>query len=167
MARFRTRQFQVLLEVVPVLDTYSYAEYRRCTFLFRQIPFGSSDLQVERSFPLFAERAQLLKQKLGPILVQLPPHLVKNMGVFPYCCFAIRVLFLIKQRAEKLQALEDIFPRSMQFAFEFRHESWLCDEVYAVLRRNNWSLVLVSHPKIPYTEVRLLLLLLLPPFSLS
>jgi uncharacterized protein YecE (DUF72 family) len=36
--------------------------------------------QVERSFPLFAERALLLKQKLGPILVQLPPNFAKDMG---------------------------------------------------------------------------------------
>ncbi|MCE5277929.1 MAG: DUF72 domain-containing protein [Planctomycetaceae bacterium] len=69
---------------------------------------------------LFMERAQRLEEFLGPILVQLAPQ------------FAVD--------AERLEAFLSAAPRAQRWALEFRNPSWLCDEVYAVLRRHGAAL---------------------------
>ena len=66
---------------------------------------------TERFF-LVADR---LEKKLGPILFQLPPRWKLN----------------VERLAEFLEAL----PGEHQYAFEFRDESWLVPEVFALLRR--------------------------------
>jgi uncharacterized protein YecE (DUF72 family) len=71
---------------------------------------------------LFLERAQILEKKLGPILVQLPPSFKRDDG---------RLLPFLK-----------ILPKRIRFTFEFRHESWFREEVYALLRKHNASLCL-------------------------
>lgn len=58
--------------------------------------------------------------KLGPVLFQLPPFLKCDL-----------------QRLEEFLAG---LPRAMRCAFEFRHESWFCEEVYAALRKANAAL---------------------------
>jgi uncharacterized protein YecE (DUF72 family) len=52
-------------------------------------------------------------QRLGPILFQLPPNLKVDQALL----------------AQFLQAL----PRNVRAAFEFRHESWFCDETWKTL----------------------------------
>jgi len=58
--------------------------------------------------------------KLGPILVQLPPNLKADPGLLKD--------FLVT------------LPRSARFAFEFRHDSWLNEETYDLLRSHNAAL---------------------------
>lgn len=77
----------------------------------------------------FYEGARKLGERLGPILFQLPPSLRKDLG--------------------KLEGLAKILPRDERFAFEFRHESWYDDEVYAFLRSQNWAWAIISHPNLP------------------
>ncbi len=60
--------------------------------------------------------------KLGPILFQLPPGWRVN----------------VERLAEFLAAL----PRGRRYAFEFRDESWLCDETFEALRKADAALVL-------------------------
>lgn len=62
-------------------------------------------------------RAQHLGKKLGPVLFQLPPHWKLNIG--------------------RLEALLEILPRDVRYAFEFRETSWITPEVYRLLRRYN------------------------------
>jgi len=71
---------------------------------------------------LFLERAERLKGFLGPILVQLPPH----WGADP----------------ERLDGFLRATPRRQRFAVEVRDPAWLCEPVYAVLRRHRAALVL-------------------------
>src|SRR3954471_10220848 len=59
-------------------------------------------------------------RRLGPVLFQLPPGLKCDVGL--------------------LHAYLDILPAGMRYAFEFRHQSWLVDEVYEALRTRNISL---------------------------
>ncbi|CAN5798693.1 DUF72 domain-containing protein [soil metagenome] len=76
----------------------------------------------------FFEVVSSLERKLGPVLYQLPPGLKKD--------------------AELLGAfLEDLPPR-MRCAFEFRHESWFDDEVFALLRKANAALCLADAEKL-------------------
>jgi len=68
----------------------------------------------------FLETAATLESKLGALLFQLPPNLKKDLALFD--------TFL------------DAFPPRVCAAFEFRHASWLDDEVYERLRRRNLAL---------------------------
>jgi len=49
--------------------------------------------------------------------------------------------------------LPGLLPTGMRYAFEFRHASWLVDEVYDELRRNNVSLCVAESEKLEVPEV--------------
>ncbi len=66
-------------------------------------------------------------RRLGPILLQLAPT---------FRCD-------VKTLAEFLPLL----PENQRVAFEFRHDSWLCDEVYEVLRKHGVALCLAESEK--------------------
>jgi uncharacterized protein YecE (DUF72 family) len=82
----------------------------------------------------FLSRADLLRDRRGPILFQLPPR---------WPCDLSRL-------ADFLASL----PAGLRFAFEFRDESWLCDPVYSLLQARNAALVRVSAPRYPDAEAR-------------
>jgi len=75
---------------------------------------------VEDDVRQFVEVGQTLGQKLGPLLFQLPPYSRKDV--------------------EKLRAFLAMFPREIRLALEVRHESWLADDVYDVLREHGAAL---------------------------
>jgi uncharacterized protein YecE (DUF72 family) len=62
----------------------------------------------------FFERLELLRDKLGPTLFQLPPRWRRN--------------------AERLRAFLAALPEGRRCAFEFRDESWFDEDVYEALR---------------------------------
>jgi len=66
------------------------------------------------------ETGRTLGDKLGPVLFQLPPYLKKNAAL------------LHEFMAE--------LPEQGKVAFEFRHESWFDDEIYAILRERDIAL---------------------------
>lgn len=69
----------------------------------------------------FAERCQVLGDKLGPILFQLPPFQ--------------------RREDERLAGFLEGLPPGARYAIEFRHKSWFEDEVLDVLRGKNVALV--------------------------
>ena len=73
-----------------------------------------------------------LAEKLGPILVQLPPR---------FACDPAR-----------LKSFLSVCPPRYRWAVEFRDPSWLCEEVYALLRSHNAALVvhdlIQDHPRV-------------------
>lgn len=71
----------------------------------------------ERGLVNFIPRAERLRQKLGPILWQLPPKWNLNL--------------------ERLEEFLQKLPRAHRYAFELRNESWMNDDVYALLRKYN------------------------------
>lgn len=62
----------------------------------------------------FFERADILGAKLGPVLFQLPPQWTLN--------------------SERLEEFLAALPGGHRYAFEFRNETWDCDEVTRILR---------------------------------
>lgn len=60
------------------------------------------------------DSAAALGERLGPVLFQLPPHLKKDTSL--------------------LRGFLGQLPPGSRSAFEFRHASWFCDEVFAALR---------------------------------
>lgn len=81
----------------------------------------------EATIGLFMERSAPLGRTMGPILVQLPPHWHVDV--------------------ERLDAFLDAAPRRHRWAVEVRDPSWLCEDVYRVLRRHRAALVI--HDLIP------------------
>ena len=78
--------------------------------------------------PLDAEK------KLGPVLFQLPPYLKCDVA-------------LLKEFMAGL-------PRQLRTAFEFRHESWFSEEVYAAMRASNLALCQAESEKLKTPEVQ-------------
>jgi uncharacterized protein YecE (DUF72 family) len=71
---------------------------------------------------IFLERMQTLGDKLGPILLQLPPHWHFN--------------------AWRLEKLLTVLSADFRYAFEFRDHSWLNEQCFDLLARNNAALCL-------------------------
>jgi uncharacterized protein YecE (DUF72 family) len=76
----------------------------------------------------FLETAASLGPKLGALLFQLPPNLKKDLALF--------------------DAFLDAFPPRVDAAFEFRHTSWLDDEVFSRLRARNLALCVADSEKL-------------------
>jgi uncharacterized protein YecE (DUF72 family) len=76
----------------------------------------------------FIDTAGSLGPKLGALLFQLPPYLRKDLAL--------------------LDAFLEAFPPGVCAAFEFRHVSWLSDEVYARLRARNLALCVADSEKL-------------------
>jgi uncharacterized protein YecE (DUF72 family) len=79
-------------------------------------------------FPECSVTGYFIGDKLGALLFQLPPNLKKDLALF--------------------DAFLDAFPPRVCAAFEFRHTSWLDDEVYARLRARNLALCLADSEKL-------------------
>ena len=76
----------------------------------------------------FLETASILGPKLGVLLFQLPPYLRKDIALF--------------------DAFLDMLSPDVCATFEFRHVSWLNEEVYARLRARNLALCVADSEKL-------------------
>jgi uncharacterized protein YecE (DUF72 family) len=79
---------------------------------------------VDREMGWFLDGALALQEKLGAILVQLPPNLRKDVPL--------------------LESFTARHASHARLAFEFRHASWFADEVYDILRRHDCGLAVVE-----------------------
>jgi uncharacterized protein YecE (DUF72 family) len=79
---------------------------------------------VDEPLRYFSDTARTLGPKLGPLLFQLPPSFAKDLG--------------------RLADVLALLPPGLQYAFEFRHRSWLADDVYERLRRANAALCIAD-----------------------
>lgn len=75
---------------------------------------------VDDELHYLVETVSTLGSRLGPLLFQLPPNAPSNPPL--------------------LDDLSYLLPPSLQVAFEFRHQSWFCEEVYGILERENYAL---------------------------
>lgn len=71
--------------------------------------------------------------RLGPILFQLPPNFRRDDAVL----------------GDFLKSLPD----DLRYSFEFRHDSWLTEDVYALLRRHNVALCWAESEKMEIPEI--------------
>jgi len=79
------------------------------------------------------ETAALLEERLGVVLFQLPPNAKKD--------------------ADRLGAFLKLIPDETRAAFEFRHESWLDDEIRDLLQTKDCALVVSDTDEKPLTEI--------------
>jgi uncharacterized protein YecE (DUF72 family) len=73
-------------------------------------------------------------KKLGPVLFQLPPYSKCDAG--------------------RLRDFLVVLPKWLRATFEFRHESWFNEEVYAILRNAGAALCAAESEKIESPEVQ-------------
>lgn len=100
-------------EQVPDGFTFVLKAPQRITHQKRLVGAGD-DLR------LLFEAGEVLGSKLGPVLFQLPPFSRKD--------------------ALKLREFVAILPPDRRVAFEFRHDSWFDEEIYAILRGRDIAL---------------------------
>jgi uncharacterized protein YecE (DUF72 family) len=84
---------------------------------------------VEEETDYFLSAAAALKERKGPLLFQLPPNMKKDLP--------------------RLEAFLDLIDDQTRVAFEFRHETWFDDEVFACLRANSCALCLADTDDAP------------------
>jgi uncharacterized protein YecE (DUF72 family) len=116
----------------------SWAEQVPESFLFvlkaRQVITHFKRLQgVEKETDDFLRVADVLGEKLGPILFQLPPNFKKDV--------------------ERLDAFLRFVGGRAKVTFEFRHESWFDAEVFDCLRTHSVSLCIAESQDTPKTEL--------------
>ncbi len=97
----------------------------------RYITHYSKLTKSSKTYGLFFDAIAVLGDTLGPVLFQTPPRWRVN--------------------AERLDSFLVGLRPGLRTAFEFRHDSWFCDQVYAVLRRHGaafciWHLAGVQAP---------------------
>jgi len=80
----------------------------------------------------FFDRAGVLGDHLGPVLAQLPPKWGVDVG--------------------RLARFLEAAPEGCRLALEFRDPSWLCEDVYALMREHDAALVvhdmIQDHPRV-------------------
>src|SRR3712207_601628 len=81
----------------------------------------------------FVRTMQTLEDRLGPLLLQLPPSFtVEGMGV--------------------LEDFLSILPEGPRYAVEVRHRSWLGSDLPKMLREYDVALTLIDYPRMPRME---------------
>ncbi|MGH7233774.1 MAG: DUF72 domain-containing protein [Nitrospiraceae bacterium] len=96
-------------------------------------------IDVEDAWRIFVENALRLQNHLGPILLQFPPSLRKDIS-----------------RLERfLEMAQDPAPaqRKLKLVFEFRHESWFTSEVHRLLSRHGAALCIADSHRYPRRDV--------------
>lgn len=86
------------------------------------------DAQAQERMNWFVRQTEVLGEKAGPVLVQLPPGLKKDTG-------------LLREWFEGAP--------EYRYAIEFRNGSWMDDSVFQILADNNAAFVFSQTPKWP------------------
>jgi len=83
---------------------------------------------TQEAVETFMSRARILGGKLGPLLYQLPPNMHRD--------------------DDWLESFLSTLPQGMKHVVEFRHQSWLDDEVFEILHKYNIGLCVFDMPSL-------------------
>ena len=84
---------------------------------------------VDEEMAWFLKGVAVMREKLGTLLVQLPPYFKEDLG--------------------RLEDFLEKYARNWALAFEFRHPSWFSDNTLQLLRKHGAALVLSETDKAP------------------
>ena len=116
------------LAVTPADFAFSCKAHQTLTHIMKMKDAESfTELFLKSLEPLRAAR------RLGPVLFQFPPTFKIDLA--------------------RLDAYLPLLPADIRFAFEFRHASWLVDEVYERLSKRNMALCLAESDKLEMPKV--------------
>ena len=113
-------------EQVPANFRFSIKASQRITH-FKRL----KDVDDETKYLL--DTASVLEDRLGVVLFQLPPNMKKDLP--------------------RLETFLNCLPDPTHAAFEFRHDSWLDDEIREVLRAKDCALVVSDTDEKPLTQI--------------
>ncbi|MEW6275974.1 MAG: DUF72 domain-containing protein [Bacillota bacterium] len=103
---------------------------------------------VQEAWAKFIESARHLQEKLGPVLFQFPPGFPAKDGEVQILREFLELITAGPGRES--EAGGKFGPgRELRFAFEFRHQSWCCREVYELLREYNAAWVIADSARYP------------------
>lgn len=114
---------------IPSESTLTHWDYETpydFTFCFkmpRTITHEKRLIGIEDDLKLFLDRLNIISHKLGPILIQLPPKFTKSVNELIFEDFVY------------------LLPSKYNFAIEFRHESWMKDDILDLLEDKKISCV--------------------------
>ena len=100
------------------------ADFRFVLKVSRRITHFQRLDNVDEPLSYLLNTATVLGKRLGPLLFQLPPNMKKEIV--------------------RLKGLLAALPRNRRAAFEFRHDSWYDDDVYAALAEHNQALCIAD-----------------------
>ena len=86
---------------------------------------------IQEDTERFIDIMKPLAEKLGPILIQLPPG------------------FKYGEDAERLESYLETLPRNYEWAVEFRHRSWMRAETWEMLSNHGVAYTIVDEPLLP------------------
>jgi uncharacterized protein YecE (DUF72 family) len=113
---------------------------------FRKLKLNKDDKRILKET---IESYKVLGKNLGPILIQLPPSLKKDLKVLEKFLknFESRRLtrILTQMNADKIP---------LKLAIEFRHKSWLDKETYNFLKKKKVAFVISDSPRWPTDIVK-------------
>jgi uncharacterized protein YecE (DUF72 family) len=102
---------------VPAAFTFALKAPQRITHFQRLKDAGESVGE-------FLKVVRVLKERLGPVLFGLPPNFKKDVP--------------------RLREFLGLLPDQVRVAFEFRHESWMDEEVFSLLRQRRVALCMAQ-----------------------
>lgn len=116
------------MAIVPVQKLNEQANgVRGFKYALRFSQYGSHTkklLDPRATIGNFAYNLRALRKRLSPVLVQPPRNWKMNPSESP----------------ARLDAFLRARPKDAKWAIELRHESWLCEPIFSVLRRRNVAL---------------------------
>src|SRR5687767_12895602 len=113
-------------EQVPASFRFSIKASQRITH-FKRL----KDVEEETKYLL--ETASCLEERLGVVLFQLPPNMKKDLP--------------------RLETFLKCLPAETRAAFEFRHPTWLEDDVLDLLRQTGHALCISDTDDMPVTHI--------------
>lgn len=133
--QFSTVEINASFYRLPALKTvHSWHEKAPSDFIFsvkgsRLITHIKRLNELDGLVTNFIRRIQPLKEKLGPLLWQLPPN--------------------FKPDLPRLERFLKKLPVKLSHAIEFRHPDWMMEEAFSLLRKYNAAFVSVSSMRMP------------------
>lgn len=128
--QFSTTEINYSFRRIPSVKTLTHwsvqtpPEFRFSLKAPQEITHIGKLRDCEEVLSRFIEALATLKEKLGPVLFQLPPFLKSDTPV--------------------LKDFLNSLPDGFICAFEFRHASWFNDETYRVLKKRNVALCIAD-----------------------
>jgi len=140
---FNTVELNITFYRLPKKDTFKrWYERTPNNFTFavkgsRFITHIKKLYNCKEPLELFFSYVQELRERLGVILWQLPPNLHFDEKRIRYFC----------------QLLKSFrFSQNISQAFEFRHKSWFCPELFNIIKDYNFCLCIAHSKRWPYVE---------------
>ena len=132
--RFRTVEINYTYYRMPtekLLEGWAAGTPERFTFTLKAPKRITHDAKLQRcedTLQAFCRIAATLGPKLGVLLFQLAPNFKRDLDV--------------------LRAFVALLPEGTRAAFEFRHASWVAQEVFDALRERNVALCIADSEKL-------------------